>query len=70
MHLLIQRILSNGFVVTDGAWGTQMQAQGLEPGELPDHWNLLYPDRVLKVARSYVEAGSQAILSIPLVEHD
>ncbi|MGI6456022.1 MAG: homocysteine S-methyltransferase family protein [bacterium] len=63
MHLLIQRILSNGFVVTDGAWGTQMQAQGLEPGELPDHWNLLYPDRVLKVARSYVEAGSQAILS-------
>jgi 5-methyltetrahydrofolate--homocysteine methyltransferase len=50
-------------VLTDGAWGTQLQARGLEPGACPDAWNLLYPGRVEKVARAYVEAGSRVILT-------
>jgi len=50
-------------VVTDGAWGTQLQAQGLDSGDCPDGWNLLYPERVAAVARAYVEAGSQVILT-------
>ncbi len=50
-------------VVTDGAWGTELQALGLPPGALADEWNLTYPERVLAVARSYVEAGSRVILT-------
>jgi 5-methyltetrahydrofolate--homocysteine methyltransferase len=50
-------------VVTDGAWGTQLQARGLGAGECPDAWNLTYPDRVEAVARAYVEAGSAVILT-------
>jgi len=50
-------------IVTDGAWGTQLQAQGLGAGECPDAWNLSQPERVEAVARSYVEAGSQIILT-------
>jgi 5-methyltetrahydrofolate--homocysteine methyltransferase len=50
-------------VVTDGAWGTQLQAQGLPTGGCPDAWNLCYPDRVEAVARAYVEAGSQIVLT-------
>ena len=50
-------------VLTDGAWGTEFQARGLEAGECPDHWNLTHPDRVEAVARAYVEAGSQVILT-------
>jgi methionine synthase I (cobalamin-dependent) len=50
-------------VISDGAWGTQLQAQGLGPGECPDAWNLTHPDRVGSVARAYVEAGSQVILT-------
>ena len=50
-------------VVTDGAWGTQLQALGLGPGECPDAWNLTHPDRVEAVARAYVEAGSAVILT-------
>lgn len=50
-------------VITDGAWGTQLQARGLAPGECPDAWNLLHPDRVEEVARAYVEAGSRVILT-------
>jgi 5-methyltetrahydrofolate--homocysteine methyltransferase len=50
-------------VVTDGAWGTQLQALGLGPGECRDAWNLTHPDRVESVARAYVEAGSAVILT-------
>ncbi len=50
-------------MLTDGAWGTEFQARGLEAGECPDHWNLTHPDRVEEVARAYVEAGSQVILT-------
>jgi 5-methyltetrahydrofolate--homocysteine methyltransferase len=63
MHSLIQQLIGNGPVLTDGAWGTEFQARGLEAGECPDHWNLTHPDRVEDVAQAYVEAGSQVILT-------
>ncbi len=63
MTSLLETLLSSGPVVTDGAWGTQLQARGLAPGECPDAWNLTHPDLVEQVARAYVEAGSQVILS-------
>lgn len=50
-------------VLLDGAWGTQMQARGLQPGECPDAWNLTHPEKVREVARAYVDAGSRIILS-------
>ena len=50
-------------ILTDGAWGTQMQERGLGPDELPDSWNLTHPERVEEVARLYVDAGSQVILT-------
>ena len=62
MHPLIKKLLP-GPIITDGAWGTQLQAQGLGAGECPDAWNLTHPDRVESVARAYVEAGSQVILT-------
>ena len=40
-----------------------MQALGLPVGEFPDLWNLTHPERVATVARGYVEAGSQVILT-------
>lgn len=60
---LIQRLIAQGPVLTDGAWGTQLQARGLAPGESPDLWNLTHPDKVTEVARAYVDAGSQVILT-------
>src|ERR1035441_2590910 len=55
--------LSNGLLITDGAWGTELQARGLPSGTKPDSWNLTHPDRVESVARAYAEAGSQVILT-------
>src|SRR5512133_2051843 len=58
-----ERLVAAAPVITDGAWGTQLQARGLEIGECPDAWNLLHPEKVEDVARAYVDAGSQVILT-------
>ena len=63
MHPLIETLIQSGVVVTDGSWGTQLQKRGIKRGECPDSWNLIHPDWVEEVARGYVEAGSQVILT-------
>jgi 5-methyltetrahydrofolate--homocysteine methyltransferase len=63
MSTIFQRLLANCPVVTDGAWGTELQARGLQSGDIPDAWNLTHPERVAEVARAYVEAGSRVILT-------
>ncbi|MCS7048125.1 MAG: homocysteine S-methyltransferase family protein [Verrucomicrobiae bacterium] len=63
MNTLIAQMIQRTPVITDGAWGTQLQARGLEVGQCPDVWNLTHPERVEEVARAYVEAGSQIILT-------
>jgi len=55
--------LHQGPLITDGAWGTEMQRRGLEPGMCPDYWNVDHADLVEEVARQYVEAGSEIILT-------
>jgi methionine synthase I (cobalamin-dependent) len=74
---LIDHLLANGPVLTDGAWGTELQKRGLAIGDFPDGWNLTHPDRVEHVARAYVEAGSRVILTntfganrVRLAEHE
>ncbi len=59
----LHELLVSGPVLTDGAWGTELQKRGLPVGECPDSWNRLHPDRVAEVARAYVEAGSLVILT-------
>jgi methionine synthase I (cobalamin-dependent) len=63
MSTLIAELLKSGPVVSDGAWGTQLQSLGLPSGTCPDQWNLSQPERVEQVPRSYVEAGSQIVLT-------
>ena len=60
---LINELLAAGSVVTDGAWGTQLQALGLADGEYPDGWNLSHPERVAAVADAYAAAGSRVVLT-------
>jgi methionine synthase I (cobalamin-dependent) len=55
--------LAHGLLITDGAWGTELQARGLEVGSVPDTWNLTHADRVEEVAAAYVAAGSQIVLT-------
>ena len=63
MHELVKRLLAAGPVITDGAWGTQLQARGLPHGVCPDAWNLSHAECVEQVAHAYVEAGSRIVLT-------
>jgi len=63
MHATIIKLLKTHPVITDGAWGTQLQNHGLPQGACPDAWNLTHPDRVEIVAREYIDAGSEVILT-------
>ena len=50
-------------LVADGAMGTNLFALGLETGAAPEMWNLDHPDRVRAVHQSFVDAGSDLILT-------
>ncbi|NMC20066.1 MAG: methionine synthase [Thermogutta sp.] len=63
MSELLKKLLEHPPVITDGAWGTQLQERGLPVGACPDEWNLSHPEAVESVAKGYVEAGSQVILT-------
>jgi len=54
-------IKAGKILVSDGAWGTFLHRKGLQAGECPELWNLIRPDAVKEIARSYVEAGADLI---------
>jgi len=63
MHALIERLLKEKPVVTDGAWAAELLKQGLQPGGSAEAWNLEHPERVESLAQAYVSAGSRVILT-------
>jgi len=54
---------SRGYLVSDGAWGTELAKLGMEAGEAPELWNAEHPEAVERVAQSYVDAGADIILT-------
>lgn len=63
MHETITALLGEKPVLIDGAWGTELQKQGLKPGESPEALNLENPAIVEAVAKSYVDAGSRIVIT-------
>ncbi len=62
MKSTLTQLVSEGkTLVSDGAWGTFLQAKGLRAGECPELWNLDHPDAVLDIAKSYIDAGADTI---------
>lgn len=59
----LNNLLAKDIVLIDGGWGTEMQKRGLPVGMHPDLCNLENPELVRQVALSYVEAGSDVILT-------
>lgn len=58
-----KELLGKKMLFFDGATGTQLQARGLQPGELPESWNFTHPDIVEAVHRSYLDVGSNIVKS-------
>ncbi len=54
---------SNRTLLADGATGTELQKQGLPIGEAPERWMLDHPDAIAGLAQSYIDAGSDLVLT-------
>ena len=58
---ILNELKTNKILLSDGAWGTFLQAKGLMPGECPELWNITHRSDVLDIAESYLLAGSNII---------
>ncbi len=56
-------LAERGWLLADGATGTNMFAMGLQSGDPPEDWNKIHPDRVRNLHRSFIEAGSDIVLT-------
>ena len=61
--MTIVDLLKKGVAFLDGAMGTQLQLKGLQPGEVPELWNLTRPRDVQDIHASYFAAGSDIVYS-------
>lgn len=53
----------NRFVYFDGGTGAILQEMGLQAGELPENWNIDYPERLIGLHKCYSQAGADIIKS-------
>ena len=63
MSDLLRHIKDKGFVLADGAIGTNLFAKGLETGDAPELWNVDEPEKVLELHQEFVEAGADVLLT-------
>ena len=61
--MTFKELLGKKMLFFDGATGTQLQARGLKPGELPESWNFTHPEIVEAVHRGYLDVGSNIVKS-------
>lgn len=53
--------LKEHIVYLDGGMGTLLQAEGLQPGEEPERWNLTHPEVIIRLQKAYFDAGTNII---------
>jgi 5-methyltetrahydrofolate--homocysteine methyltransferase len=61
MKALLDRLADGEVLVSDGAMGTLLHANGLRSGECPESWCVSHPDVVMGIAQAYIAAGSDIV---------
>ncbi len=61
MSAFLKRVARGDVLISDGAMGTFLHAQGLEPGECPESWCVSHPDVVKSIAEAYIAAGADVV---------
>ena len=61
MRSPLERLGAGEILCGDGAWGTQLMARGLAPGDCPESMNLTRPEVLADVAGLYLEAGADLV---------
>lgn len=59
--MTVLEYMKDHILYLDGGMGTLLQEAGLEPGELPERWNITHPEVVQKFNRAYFDAGSNVV---------
>lgn len=64
MSTLFESMLAeNSVLLADGATGTNLFDKGLQSGDPPELWNLHFPAKISDHYQSFIEAGSDIILT-------
>lgn len=56
-----KKLTEKGIVLLDGATGTNLQMAGMPVGVSPEEWILNNPDKLIKLQKEFVEAGTQIL---------
>ena len=56
-----RQIFNKDYILLDGAMGTMLQKKGMEVGTVPETLNILKPDWIIDIHKSYIEAGADII---------
>lgn len=59
--MTVLEYMKDHILYLDGGMGTLLQEAGLEPGELPERWNITHPEVVQKFNRAYFDTGSNVV---------
>ena len=57
----ILNLIENQTLFFDGGTGSVLQSLGLQPGELPEIWNITNPDKIIQLHYEYFLAGANII---------
>jgi methionine synthase I (cobalamin-dependent) len=63
MSKLEQLLSAKGYLLADGATGTNLFEMGLQTGDSPEPWNTDHPDRITQLHQGFIDAGSDIILT-------
>ncbi len=62
-NALSRMMAQRDWILADGATGTNLFNMGLESGDAPEFWNEKHPDRITKLYKMAVDAGSDLFLT-------
>ncbi len=64
MNNLFEKLLDEKHtLLADGAIGTNLFAMGLQSGDAPELWNIDQPQKIAKLYRDFIDAGSDIVLT-------
>lgn len=56
-----REFLSQGFVILDGATGSNLQQAGMKSGECPEQWIVDHNEIFIELQKNYIDAGSDVL---------
>ncbi len=60
---LTARLAERGWLLADGAMGSNLFERGLTSGDAPELWNLQHPERIADLHGQFIESGADIVLT-------